>query len=146
MVDQNTIAHPEAEVFARIIWQATMSAWEMCLGGDSYPNKRDRYERMKNPQAGDMVVEVSGGLRKFDCAMAVGWFEREAREPIEIDEWDVEADGPIPTERVVYMTSIDGRACRWVNCTFIQTPTYSGWWDNERRRDEAAQALEKRNG
>jgi hypothetical protein len=124
--------HPEAEQFARIIWQATMAAWDLCLGGHDWPAKKEMRERMKFPRPGDMVVEASAGLRKLDCAMAVGWLVREAREPIEVDEWNVEEDGPIPLEKVVYITAIDGRDARWVDCEFFQVPTYPGWWDSER--------------
>jgi hypothetical protein len=133
------LEHPEAEQFARIIWQATMAAWSLCLGGGDYPAKRERYGRMKKPQPGDMVVEASAGLRKLDCSYAVGWLIREAREPIEIEEWNVEEDGPIPDEKVVYITSIDGREVRWVNCEFLQVPTYEGWWDSERRQKALAE-------
>ncbi len=125
--------HPEAEQFARIIWSATMAAWGLAIGGDDYPNKRERFARMKNPQPGDFVVEQSGGLRQLDCAAAVGWLDRVEQEPaFAEDEWDIETDGPMPLERVVYIKTIDGRDYRWVNCSFVQVPTYDGWWDAER--------------
>jgi hypothetical protein len=87
---------------------------------------------MRNPQPGDLVAEQSGGMRQFDCAQAVGWLEKVTREPIPYEGWDEEADGPVPLEDVWYITAIDGRECRWTNCTFLPVPTYPGWWDAER--------------
>lgn len=124
--------HPAAESVARIIVEATKAAWGLAIGGGDYPAKRERYQRMGNPREGDMVVEQSAGIRSKDCAMAVGWLERIEREPVDLEweeKWNIEVDGPVPTERVFYITAIDGREARWVNAEFIQVPTYdASWW------------------
>lgn len=110
-----------------------MVAWDLCLGGSDYPHKKEVREHMRSLEPGDLVAEASGGMRSSDCTKAVGWFEREAEELIEgmEEDWDVGADGPLPMEKVIYITSLDGRKVRWTNCEFLRVPTRHSWWRPE---------------
>jgi hypothetical protein len=129
-----TLEFPQSEQVARVIWSATHAAWELCLGGTTWPNKERRYQRMKSPVAGDLVIEIGGGLREANCANAVGWLLRQTREPVFTEEeWDSPGE-PIPTERVFYIQTLNGQECRWVNCEFLAVPEEGGWWTYERQR------------
>jgi hypothetical protein len=131
---------PVSEQVARTIWSATYAAYSLCLAGPTWPDKERRYERMKSPCVGDMVIEVGGGLREADCSNAVGWLLRETREPVwSPDEWKEAGGGndPIPTERVFYIQTLNGQESRWVNCDFLAVPDEGGWWtfDRQKARD-----------
>ncbi len=54
----------------------------------------------------------------------IGTLERIAAEPVWTEEeWKEGGDtGPIPTQKVWYIRTLDGREFRWENATFIRVP------------------------
>lgn len=107
------------------------------LVGNQCESMRTRWQRMQNPQPGDLVLETSscpmrlrGGKMPPHVASVtgIGILERTAREPIAVDEWDEAEDGPKPTEEVFYIRRLDNETIdspwgnnvfRWTNASFV---------------------------
>lgn len=111
-----------------------------CLVGNSPPSVQRRFERMQQLRDGDLVIETStaGWWRcnkeppkdrpHVQAQYAVGYFEREAQEPV--PDWDEEENGePAPMERVFYIKLLNGQGdlFRWVNANFITILPTEGW-------------------
>lgn len=108
------------------------------LVGDPAPKVADLWNRMKNPQVGDLVVETSANLRWSDperSAMGFGILLAHRDEWAQTDdEWASQENSPgldefgqpRPVERRVYYVQYGPQpddVCRWTNCDFIAVPT-----------------------
>lgn len=109
--------------------------WKAHLVGNSCPSNTRRFNRMRVPRTGDLVLETSSallwmlGIRQSDWHVAengVGYLLREAREAI--PNWDeAELGEPAPTEKIWYIRTLDGRELRWTNADFIAILPVEGW-------------------
>jgi hypothetical protein len=118
--------------------------WGNLLMGSAPPRIQAAYERMKNPQVGDVVLETSTMWQNARNADGEGQFPnigtllRVAQEPIMSAEdfAKMHADGDyweradetlddIPKERVYYIAPLDGSVpeYRWTNASFIRVFT-----------------------
>ena len=104
--------------------------------GNPPPSTRLIFERMRNPQVGDLVLETSTYYREPWDPGALGYLDRVGLEPIcSEEEWDEEEEGPYascPTEKVWYVRpfvpTIDGKTeVRWHNADFIALPDCARW-------------------
>lgn len=129
-LDEQAVPHREALIaMARHLKTA-------CLVGNQAPVVRSIYERIFNPQPGDLVVEMSVmSGRKKDATtrmQGLGVLLEHRKEWWETDEeWErykAEHDEPDDLERMVehawYIQygSDPTAVCRWVNCSFIVLP------------------------
>lgn len=86
------------------------------------------YLEIKDPKVGDLVIEITSlGHRRNSNAAASSGFGRLTAVRKQLitevgdgDDWDVEVDGPIPTDTYWYITTLDGKEERWSNCRFIK--------------------------
>jgi hypothetical protein len=107
------------------------------LVGNPAPIVAKMWDRMKNPQPGDLVLETSS-LGRSDVeqrAMGFGFLLTHRDEWAQTDdEWAKEEvrpgydefDQPRPVEPRVYYVQYGPKPddiCRWVNCSFIAVPT-----------------------
>lgn len=110
---------------ARLLQQTTVVAWGNVLIGSAPPCVQNAYEKMKNPEVGSWVCEITtAGMRGRDPLDAVGVLEKVAAEKIDFNDpdfvWDEEEEGrPHPTETVYYLRTLDGREFRWSNATLV---------------------------
>lgn len=74
--------------FALLLATATMEIWDSCLVGNPAPAVQRRYELMKNPRPGDLVLEISSCGRKTWPGRALGYliFVCKAK-PRTAEEW-----------------------------------------------------------
>lgn len=87
-------------------------------------------DRMKSPQVGDWVAEVSTMYRSRGTTDidALGKLEEIAWEKVAFESdpefvWDEAVEGrPHPTERVYYIRTLDGRRFRWTNASIVAAP------------------------
>jgi hypothetical protein len=98
------------------------------LVGNPAPRTREIGDRMRAPQVGDLVLEISTIYYADRVAERIGRLVRTEREPMyTAKEWyednEADADEPIPDERVWYIALPDGREYRWTNAAFIAVPT-----------------------
>lgn len=122
----------------RLLELAAYKIWDACLVGNQCEKTREMFEDMKNPKPGDLVIEKStlyaGKMRGTDGKMescgicGIGYLvkiERESiwtEEQVKINGWKLENDGPIPTEKVIYLKLFDGREIRWTNADVLKIP------------------------
>ena len=109
--------------------------WKSHLVGNNCPSNQKRYDRMKEPRAEDLVLELSStprwiaGSRRTDWhepENCLGYFVRKDWEPI--PDWDEATEGqPAPKELVWYIRALDGRELRWVNAKFVTIIPAEGW-------------------
>lgn len=93
-----------------------------CLVGNPAPKVAAMYERMKSPQVGDLVLEISTIWDPERVGTRLGRLLRHVREPVYTpEEWGANGGGddPIPTESIWYIELADGREYRWHNASFI---------------------------
>jgi len=118
----------DIEQIATAFRRCAYNAYSNVLIGNAPKVVRDAYERMKEPRAGDWVIETStiGGMRHKDGTDldGIGILEKAARENVVFDDpdfaWDEEVEGmPHPTEIVYYIRTMDGMLFRWTNASII---------------------------
>ncbi len=119
---------------ARLACYSAYAAYMATLRGDVPAWSHKNFE----PVVGQPVVEISTmGMWGADPAKykpehahlanvlnCIGTLERIAAEPVWTEaEWKAEGEtGPIPTQKVWYIRTLDGREFRWENATFIRVP------------------------
>lgn len=119
---------------ARLLGCATHAAYMCTLRGDVPVGSSKNFE----PAIGKMIMEISSFYwscavpfeRDYDPINSIGVWEREEQEPVFTPEQWAEGGGedePIPTERVIYIRTLDGREFRWVNANFIRVPDTTGF-------------------
>ena len=92
-------------------------AWSNTLCGDPSQVQKAYYERMRKPEIGDLVLEVTT-FRRASSSDKIGRLLSIEDEPY--PDW--EDDEPAPTRKVWTIKTLDGRECRWENCDFIVIP------------------------
>jgi len=110
----------------RLLKNAAHQLWRasLCAGPKHIT---DLFEELRNPQAGDLVMETTTHLMgKRDPLEGIGRLVSVSREPIYTPKEWKEAGGkdgaPVPTERVwtIALVFDDGRLFRWRNAEFIK--------------------------
>lgn len=114
---------------AGLLAEVAYERWRATLVGNPAPVVRDMYERITNPQPGDLVLEVTTRGRDGWPGPALGRLLFVAgRKPRSEDEWhEAKAAGWWKMERAKfggpywYVDPIDGVSQRtaWANCDFI---------------------------
>jgi hypothetical protein len=102
--------------------------WHSCLVGNPAPMTHQRYERMRRPRAGDIVVELSTLTRLLDApdldsALWDGQFVTfvEMREEWQTyDEPELNPGGYMET--VPVCLNPDGTEFRWTNADLVAVP------------------------
>lgn len=109
----------------KLIVDLTMKLWRGCLVGSPPPILKERYEQMKSPYPGDLVIEQT----RRDPLHGFGYLLVQREEWLHTNaEWDTTDrggwDGERPTEYATYVqygpAAID--VCRWVNAMFVALP------------------------
>ncbi len=104
-------------------------AWSNTLIGNAPPAIHAQFERMKDPQVGDVVLETSTIWKASRYTNdtpsqfpGLGVLLRTADEPYPIDPDEYADDEPVPTEKVWYVRPLDGSVpeYRWTNASFIR--------------------------
>jgi hypothetical protein len=135
----------------RMLAVVGLELWHAHLIGGAPPSHTRRYNRMKELQPGDLVIETStsGWWRKsgqphpgpyeyLKVENAIGFLDRITREPFPHEEgddlWDEAAEGrPEPLEEVFYIRRLDGEykgdeaIFRWTNASFVTILPKEGW-------------------
>lgn len=100
------------------------TAWGLAISAHGSPKGREAFDRIRHPQVGDLVLEVSTvyGWKSKSASpgSALGKLLRIEQEPVSTPEvW--EGPEPIPTEQVYYIEPLDGSLAeaRWTNARFI---------------------------
>ena len=106
--------------------------WSSQLIGADIPSVHQRFEMIKNPRPGDLVMEVSTiGFREHD-RIRIGYLVKVVREKCPVPDGmtdaeyrgEFEPDEELPTETVHYIRLLvdgaDGAECRWTNARFIR--------------------------
>lgn len=129
-LDMKAVPHRDALIaMARHLQTAS-------LVGNPAPVVQRIYERIKNPQLGDLVVEASTGVRTRDLdtrTKAFGiliehrdeWWETDAEwEALRAEDGGLtEEDRMVDHAWYVQYGNDPGDVCRWVNCDFLAIPT-----------------------
>jgi hypothetical protein len=91
----------------RLIGRLAAEVWDCVLVGRAAPKVQRRFERMSDPQVGDLIVELTA-LHRDDSSryQAIGYLLG-IRPEAEGDAWYVQY-GPSPDD-----------VCRWTNAEFI---------------------------
>lgn len=108
------------ETTSKVLLVAARTLWRSVLHGCNTPSRVMLSKRMSEPVPGDWVYEssTSYGSGKFPALERLGVLARTTWEPVQM-EWNVETDGPHPTEEVFYLDLLDGRQYRWTNANMI---------------------------
>ena len=118
----------DPRLMAKIIRGFADKAYGAVLVGNPAPVTKALYERMKDAQIGDLVVEISTLHASQVAVDAVGILESAVYEPA-FDDWDEDKEGePCPKETAWYLRTLDGREFRWTNARFIAVP-WETWSD-----------------
>lgn len=136
----------ELEILARYLRRTGYGLWTATLHGHRIEEHQAVHGRMNDLTPGSLVFESttiiqSKGTTDLD---SVGFLERIEFEPMSIDGWDEDEDGPPPLERATYIRTLDGRSFRWVNATFLSFPDQiwsslgDGWFGERIPPHEAA--------
>lgn len=138
--DMDEAAQPRTErpSIYRLLAIAGYTAYSNSLVGSQAPKVAEYFERIRNPQAGDLVVETSTIHHEDWNPAALGWLLDIADEPVETEEehramlaegdyWKTKNEGydAVPLERVWCVEPLDPDApCpfRWHNADFISIP------------------------
>lgn len=125
----------DLEKLARIIVTMAYNASGAALMGRPTQRIEDLRNRFDDIQIGDLVVETSTALmdgrrgeKYFRPALdALGYLVKITWEPVVWGDpdfvWDEAVEGkPEPTEKCVYIKTLDGREFRWTNASFISCP------------------------
>lgn len=130
----------DLEKLARDIATMAYNASSVSLVGTGPQCVHDLRKRFEDIQPGDLVVETttclmdgrrgSSGPKFHRPALdAVGYLIKITWEPIVFEgdpefAWDDAVEGkPHPTEKCVYIRTLDGREFRWTNASFVSAPT-----------------------
>jgi hypothetical protein len=115
------------------------------LIGNAPPSSRERFQRMTNPQPGDLVIEVStsgywlhpsyslGPYEYLKVENVIGILEKITREPYlrEYGEptWNEKEEGkPEPLEDVIYLRLLaSGDTFTWRNAQIVTILPKDGW-------------------
>lgn len=133
ILERGKMSEIDLEILARAFRRTVYNAYGNTLIGSAPKAITDAYNRMKNPQVGDWVIESTtvDGMRHANATDldGVGILEDIAQEKVDFGDnaevWDEEVEGePHPTETVYYIRTIDGRLFRWTNATIIAAPTW----------------------
>lgn len=118
---------PNQEQLIRLIEINAYGVYTGMLGNFSAFAK-SLYERIKAPQIGDLVLEISTLRHASHDGNRLGQLLRDVREPVftqvQIDEFAANGEDTTDpyfsqTERIVYIQTLDGREFRWHNADFI---------------------------
>jgi hypothetical protein len=116
--------------------------WNSHLIGNAPPSHTRRWERMRNPRPGDLVIEIStSGLWRHGSKyrspsgpvkmeIVIGVLKKITNEPFPLDEpWDEDAEGRSePLEECVYINALhDSSEHRWTNANFVTILPVEGW-------------------
>lgn len=123
----------ELEELARVIGLSAYNAEGAALVGDPAPVTEAFYKRTQDVRIGDWVVErttiaMSVSNTHYRPALdAVGRLIKITEEKVAFDDpdfvWDEKEEGrPHPTEKCVYIRTLDGREFRWTNASFLSIP------------------------
>lgn len=125
----------ELEKLARAIVTMAYNASGTVIMGNPTMRVEDLYRRFNDIQIGDLVVETSTALmdgrrgeKYYRPALdALGYLVKITWEPVVWGDpdfvWDEAVEGkPEPTEKCVYIKTLDGREFRWTNASFISCP------------------------
>lgn len=126
----------QLELLARQIVTTVYNSYASTLVGHGPPCVFDLNNRLRDIQVGDLVVETStalmdgrNGEKYYRPALdALGHLIKITWEPVVWSDpefvWDEEIEGkPHPTEKCVYIRTLDGREFRWTNASFISAAT-----------------------
>jgi hypothetical protein len=127
----------DLDLLAKNIVAMAYNSYTNVIVGNAPQCVHDLYNRYQDVRIGDLVVELSTALMcfaegrcKYRSALdAVGYLLRVTQEPVVFSGdpdfvWDEAVEGcPHPTERCVYIRTLDGREFRWTNASFISAPT-----------------------
>ncbi len=123
--DRETKAPITLAQATEIIRGLTSNMWGLAMCGGDAQRKVRAYNRMRAPQIGDLVAEMTTVYTTGDPEIAVGYLERVVQEPV----WtpaEMAACGAgeeSPTETVHYIRTLTGRSIRWTNCKFVTALT-----------------------
>jgi len=113
-----------------------LELWDSHLIGNAPPSHTKRWQRMRSPQPGDLVVETStSGLWRRGAShpkveTVIGILKKIIQEPFPHEEpWDEESEGqPEPLEECFYINLLhDGSESRWTNASFVTILPVEGW-------------------
>lgn len=117
----------EAELLQFLIASAYATWCSSLIGGPEISHKR--FEFLKNPRVGDLVMETSSLFMRGNDAHRIGWLVSDQMEPYGDDAWWEQnkaeyADQPRPTERVYTIKRlIGGELFGWRNANMIRVVT-----------------------
>jgi hypothetical protein len=98
----------------RTLARLMKTLWDCALCGSPTPAQLKAYERARRPMPGDLVLEITMGVRRE-------LFEGTGRLILAREERPEGGDED-STELVWYVEQLDGRLARWRNATFIAAP------------------------
>ena len=88
----------------------------------SYEYNKPWAIRMRNPEVGDIVVELTGYRHPFEHR--VGTLISITDEPYDMPDWDEKEEGrPVPTRPIYTLALLSGETFRWEDCIFVSLPT-----------------------
>ncbi len=112
-----------------------------CMIGNAPPKLQARNTRLRNPQPGDWVIEMSKTPHHWPNRHSVGRLIMVREEPYH--DWGDDADEPAPTEKYWYIEDIDGALQKWYDCQFYMLYTVEDlaedhqhaatWWAERQR-------------
>lgn len=90
------------------------------LVGSPAPRVAALFERLTNPQIGDMVLEITTIGYVPPYGNRLGRLVRQEDEPVYSPEGEgVTEEDLLITEKITYIQTMDGREFRWRNADFI---------------------------
>lgn len=109
----------------RLLCASAYAAYSSSISGRSQW-LHDRFEWFKNPQPGDLVMEISSAFMN-DGENRIGYLIRVGMEPMFTDEkWEEDKEdweNDRPQEKIWRIRLLaNGEECRWENADFIRVP------------------------
>lgn len=117
----------ETELLTLLIASAYATWSSALIGGPEIAHKR--FEFLKNPKVGDLVMETSSLFQKSMDTYRIGWLVSDQMEPYGTDEWWEEnkadyGEDPRPIERAYTIKRlVGGELFRWTNASMIRVVT-----------------------
>lgn len=104
---------------------AAYSHYLATLVGNPAPIVERIGQRLKHPEVGDLVLEVSTIYDASRVGTRLGRLDRIAQEPVcSAEEWQAGGgSAPVPRETIWYLTLLNGDEYRWRNADFIAVLT-----------------------